>query len=203
MGKGKKAAPDSLLTGSNAKKLERRKRGKSDGRILLFARRPSQNGGNLFKRPQIIGRGFSSGLRGGHKQRLAACQAGLKQFQLPDLYTFRKEEVYYFPQRCQWNRMWFTFQQRGLARGEWIHAKATCQEASDTFIQRAAGNNAYRKVRMEAKSWSKEEMANRVLTQLNSTGIFLLHWNNDYVQKKEPFLWFGAKLSSWTLEASG
>lgn len=44
-----------------------------------------------FQRPQIIGRGFPFGLSRGHKQRLAACQAGLKQFQFPDLYTSRKE----------------------------------------------------------------------------------------------------------------
>lgn len=95
-----------------------------------------------FKKPEIIGRGFSSGLSGGHKQRLAACQAGLKQFQLPDLYTFRKEEVYYFPQRRQRSRMQFTIQLSGLAMGEWMHARATCQDGIDTFIPHVVSKNA-------------------------------------------------------------
>lgn len=49
----------------------------------------------LFQRPQIVSRGITFRLGGGQKQRLAACQAGLKQFHLLGHFTFRME-VYYF-----------------------------------------------------------------------------------------------------------
>lgn len=41
--------------------------------------------------------------------------------------------------------------------GEWIHAKATCQEGIDTFIQRVASKNA---LKSQNASERKEEMVN-------------------------------------------
>ena len=87
-----------------------RKEGKkSKSGALLFGCGPDKTAAS-FQRLQIVRKGITFKLRGGQKQRPAACQAGLKQFELPGLFTFRKEEVYYFPQNSQWNKTLFTLQ---------------------------------------------------------------------------------------------
>lgn len=106
MGKGRKALPFlPVLTGSNAKKLERRKGGGEGERRTDFIVCPHKMAATFSKGLRLSGGVFLLDSEEVTNKRLAACQAGLKQFQLLDLYTFRKEEVYYFPQQGQWNRM--------------------------------------------------------------------------------------------------
>lgn len=100
----------------------RKEEKKSKSWASLFGHSPDKMAAS-FQRLQIVWRGITFKLKGGQKQRPAACQAGLKQFKLPGHFNSRMEEVYYFPQNSQWNKtllslQWTRAQNTGVNTGQ-------------------------------------------------------------------------------------
>lgn len=126
---------------------------KEESRVLLFG--PGKMTA-FFQRLQIMRRGFTLRLRGGQEQRLAACQARLKQFQFPFQFTFNKEEVYYFSQHCQGNKMRFTLQYKGV-KNTCICGKTTCQEEIEGLFTHPL-RNAEKRTSTKGGWWINEDL---------------------------------------------